>query len=274
MREVRVRYKHSLLGIGWAVAMPLSMMLVFTFVFTRIAPVQVGTIPYPLFALMGLVPWQLTANVLNVASRSLSDQRNLVTKVYFAREVLPLSAVLSALVDFAVALVLVGALMAWFGVAPGVAIVLAPLVRLVQLALCCGLALLVAGANLLYRDVQFVLQVGVPLWMFASSTVYPIPRTGTYWWLAWLNPMTPIIDAWRAALTGRELALAPEFGVAAGISVLLLFLCWRWFRRIEPRFGELALTRWGASAVVHARAPQRPRPRHSPARPAPSRCAS
>lgn len=240
MREVRVRYKHSLLGIGWAVAMPLSMMLVFTFVFTRIAPVQVGAAPYPLFALLGLVPWQLTAGILNTSSRSLSDQRNLVTKVYFAREVLPLAAVLSALVDFAVAFVLVAVLMAWFGVAPGVAIVLAPLVLLVQVALCCGLALLVAGANLLYRDVQFVLQVGVPLWMFASSTVYPIPRTGSYGWLAWVNPMTPIIDGWRHAMLGRDLTLAPEFGVAAAISVVLLVVCWRWFRRIEPRFGELA----------------------------------
>lgn len=237
-REVRVRFKHTLLGFGWAIAMPLSLMLVFTFVFARVASVQTGGVPYALFALIGLVPWQLHANIINGAARSLSDNSNLVTKVYFAREVLPLSVVLSALLDFAIASTLVAALMAHYRVLPGASIVFLPLVFAVQLCLGVALALLLSALNLLYRDVQFILQVGLTLWMFASSTIYPIPHSGSMAWLAWVNPMTPILDGYRAALLGGE--LPPALSVAAGVSALLLVVCWRWFRRVERLFGELA----------------------------------
>jgi ABC-type polysaccharide/polyol phosphate export permease len=191
MREVRVRYKHAVLGIGWALIMPLSLMLVFTAVFSRVASVQTSGVPYALFVYVGLVPWQLHANIINGGARSLSDNSNLVTKVYFPREVLPLATVISAL-------------------------------------------------NLLYRDVQFILQVGVMLWMFASAVVYPIPATGELAWLVWLNPMTPILNAWRGAVIGGTPVLTPAFGVAAALSVVLLLACWRWFRRVERVFGELA----------------------------------
>lgn len=240
MREVRVRYKHTILGLGWAIALPVSLMLVFTFLFTRVARVETGGVPYPLFVFLGLVPWQLHSNIVSGAARCLSDQRNLVTKVYFAREALPVSVILSSLVDFAVAMLVVGGLMAWYGVAPGPGLAFAPVVLLVQLALGAGLALVVSAANLLYRDTQYILQVGLQVWMFASSVVYPIPRTGGLKWLAWLNPMTPILDAWRACLVGPKFHVAPEFGLASLISVLLLAVGWRWFRRVERVFGELA----------------------------------
>ncbi|MBX3475409.1 MAG: ABC transporter permease [Planctomycetes bacterium] len=239
-REVRVRYKHTVLGIGWALALPVALMLVFTFLFTRVAKVDAGGLPYPVFVFLGLVPWQLHANILSGAARCLTDQRNLVTKVYFAREALPLSVVLSALVDFAVAMTVLAALMAWYGIAPGPGLALVPVVLAVQLALATGLALVLSAANLLYRDVQYVLQVGLQVWMFASSVVYPIPRTGNLKWLAWLNPMTPILDAWRTCITGAHFGLAPEFGLAALISVVVLVAGWRWFRRMERVFGELA----------------------------------
>lgn len=240
MREVRVRYKHTLLGLGWAIALPVSLMLVFTFLFTRVARVETGATPYPLFVFLGLVPWQLHANILAGSARCLTDQRNLVTKVYFAREALPLAVVLSALVDFAVAMLVVGGLMAWYGIAPGAGLMLVPVVLGVQLALGIGLALVLSAANLLYRDTQYILQVGLQVWMFASAVVYPIPRTGGLKWLAWLNPMTPILDAWRACFTGTRFPLAPEFGLAAAISLLVLVMGWRWFRRVERVFGELA----------------------------------
>ena len=240
MREVRVRYKHAVLGLGWAIVMPLSLMLVFTAVFSRVAQVNTGGVPYALFAYVGLVAWQLHANIISNGARSLSDNSNLVTKVYFPREVLPLAAVLSALFDFAVAALLTAALMARYGVSPGPGLLLVPLILAVQLCLGTALALLLSALNLLYRDVQFILQVTMMLWMFASSVVYPIPATGDLAWLAWLNPMTPILDAWRSAVIGGSLSISPAFGVAASFSAVLLILSWRWFRRVEGAFGELA----------------------------------
>ncbi len=240
MREVRVRYKHTLLGIGWALAMPVSLMLVFSFVFSRVAGINTGDIPYPVFAFLGLLPWQLHANIIHQGARSLSDNRALVTKVYFAREVLPLSAVLSSLVDFLVASIVLAGLLAWYGLVPGVGILLVPVVLLVQVVFGVGCALLLSAANLLYRDVQYILQVGVTLWMFASSVVYEIPRVDGWEWLAYLNPITPILDAYRGLIADGQTSLAGEFWVAAGISLLTLVLAWRWFRHVERRFGELA----------------------------------
>lgn len=240
MREVRVRYKHALLGIAWAVIMPLALMAVFTTVFSRVASVQTGSVPYALFAYVGLVPWQLHANIINSGARSLSDNSNLVTKVYFPREVLPLSTVISALFDFAVASLLVVGLMAWFKIMPGPGLLLVPVILAVQLCLGVAMALWLSALNLLYRDVQFILQVAVMLWMFASSVLYPIPATGELAWLAWLNPMTPILDAWRGAVIHGSLTLSPQFGVAALVSLVALMASWRWFRRVEGVFGELA----------------------------------
>lgn len=240
MREVRVRYKHAALGIGWAVVMPLVLMLVFTEIFSRVAGISTGGIPYPLFAYTGLLAWQLHANIIHGASRCLSENSNLVTKVYFPRQVLPASVMLSALVDFAVASVLLGALMAGHGVWPGWQAAWAPAVLLLQLCLAAGLALFVSAANLFYRDVQFILQVGVQLWMFASSVLYPLPSQGVFAWVNLLNPMTPILDAWRFALLGAPPPRPEALAAAVGVSLLTLVLGWAWFRRVEARFGELA----------------------------------
>jgi lipopolysaccharide transport system permease protein len=240
MREIRVRYKHSFLGIGWAVALPLSLMLIFTFLFTQVAPLAHATLPYPLFVYLGLVPWQLHANIINNSARCLTDNRNLVTKVYFAREALPLSVVISALADFAVAALLLIGLVFFFPppAFPGAALLLLPLILSVQLMLDVGLALLLSAANLLYRDVQYIVQVCLTIWMFASSVVYPIPRGTGYDWLVWINPMTPILDAYRSVFEG--VALKPEFGWAALVSLIILIASWRWFRHTERVFGELA----------------------------------
>lgn len=240
LRIVQVRYKYSVLGVGWAVALPVSLMVVFTFVFSKVANVSTGDIPYPVFVYIGLVPWQFHANLITGASRSLIDNRSLVTKVYFAREALPLSHLLACLFDFAVASTVLAGLMVYFGVVPGAGLALVPVVLLVQVAFGVALALLVSAGNLLYRDVQYILQVGIMLWMFASSVVYPIPDVPQYRWLIYANPMTPILDAYRDLIVGGQVGFAPEFWVAAAISFALLAIVWRWFRHVERRFGELA----------------------------------
>lgn len=240
MRIVQVRYKYSVLGIGWAIALPVSLMVVFTFVFSKVANVNTGAAPYPIFVYIGLVPWQFHANVITGASRSLVDNPSLVTKVYFAREALPLSHLLACLFDFLVASTVLAGLMIYYDVAPGIGLALVPMVLMVQVAFSLALALAVSAGNLLYRDVQYILQVGITLWMFASSVVYPIPDTPAYRWLIYANPMTPILNAYRDLIVGGKVALAPEFWVAGVISFVTLGVVWRWFRHVERRFGELA----------------------------------
>ncbi len=238
-REIRARYKYSLLGAGWAVALPVALMLLFSVVFARVASFDTGGVPYPVFAYIGLLPWQLHAGMLTGGARSLIDNRALVTKVYFAREVLPLSRALAALFDFGVAALVLAGLMAWYGIVPGPGAWLLPLVLLAQIAFGVGLAMLVAGANLLYRDVQYVLQVVITVWMFASSVVYPLPREGWLGRLSYVNPITPFLDAYRFLLVGGHLD-AGELAAAAGISLFTLVAGWCWFRRVERCFGELA----------------------------------
>ncbi|MCZ7606847.1 MAG: ABC transporter permease [Planctomycetota bacterium] len=238
-REIRARYKYSLLGAGWAVALPVALMLLFSVVFARVASFDTGGVPYPVFAYIGLLPWQLHAGMLTGGARSLIDNRALVTKVYFAREVLPLSRALAALFDFGVAALVLAGLMAWYGIVPGPGAWLLPLVLLAQIAFGVGLAMLVAGANLLYRDVQYVLQVVVTVWMFASSVVYPLPREGWLGRLSYVNPITPFLDAYRCLLVGGRFDPG-ELAAATGISLFTLVAGWYWFRRVERCFGELA----------------------------------
>ncbi len=240
MREVRVRYKRTFLGIAWALILPLALTAVFTFVFARVATIDTNGIPYPVFALAGLTPWQFHVNLVNQGSRCLIDRRDLLTKVYFAREVLPLSVVVSSVVDFTVAMTVVVGVMAWYQVIPSSGIFMLPVVFLVQVAFGLGFIFVVSAMNLFYRDVQYILQVVITLWMFASSVVYPIPMDGWLQWLVYLNPMTPILDAWRQVLLGGDWMLPYTFWIATGISLVLLLVGWRWFRRVEGRFGELA----------------------------------
>ncbi|MCB9896120.1 MAG: ABC transporter permease [Planctomycetes bacterium] len=239
-REIRARYRYSLLGAGWAVALPVSLMLIFSVVFSRVANFQTGGIPYPVFAYAGLLPWQLHAGILTGGARSLTDNTVLVTKVYFAREVLPLSRVVAALFDFLIASVVLAGLMVWYGITPGPGAALLPLVLLMQLSFGVGLAMFIAGANLLYRDVQYVLQVGITVWMFASSVVYPLPRQGALGWIGYFNPITPILDTYRALLLGAPAPHMGQLAAAVAISAATPIAAWLWFRRVERRFGELA----------------------------------
>ena len=239
-RDLIVRYRSAIFGIGWAVAAPVLQMAVFAVIFTRVVRVDTG-MPYPLFALTGLVAWTLTASALRAATVSLSGNAALVAKVYFPRAVLPLASVVVAFVDFCVALVLVVALMAWYGVVPGPAALLLPVVLLVQLAFTTGLALALASANLYWRDVRYVFEVAVTVWMFATAVVYPVRGIGgTLGAVFALNPMTPIVEAYRDVLLRGVAPDWSRFGWAAAIAVAMLAAGTLLFRRAEPRFAEVA----------------------------------
>jgi len=247
-RDLRVRYKQSLLGAAWAVLLPLAMMLIFTFVFTRAVKVVGGmdiSMPYPLFAYIGLVPWAFFSSALNGSVNSLTANRNLVTKVYFPREVFPLSSIGSAFADFCVASAVLVGLIAFFHLTtewtfqPSVAVLFVPVVLLVQIVLTCGLGMLLAMANLFYRDVRQVFSVAIQLWMFLTCVVYPIRNDGTWWGiLAVCNPMTPIIQSYRECIVHGRLPLGGAFLAACASAVSLCLVGWWLFRRLSHKFAE------------------------------------
>ena len=247
-RDVRVRYKQSLLGIGWAVLLPLSMMLVFTFVFTRAidaASVLDVNMPYALFAYTGLVPWMFFSMSLGGCVNSLVANRNLVTKVYFPREVFPLSSIASSFVDFCMAMTVLGGLMVYFHLrsdwtfVPHMALLFLPVVILVQIVMTVGLGMLLAMANLFYRDVRQVFSVAIQLWMFVSAVVVPVPQDGsTLARLIALNPLVPLISAYRDCIIHGQWPDTGGFVYAASVAVGLLMGGWYCFRRASFRFAE------------------------------------
>jgi ABC-type polysaccharide/polyol phosphate export permease len=237
-RDLLLRYKHSIMGFGWAVFMPVANMLIFTMVFTRVARLDTG-VPYAIFAFVGLLPWNLFASSLRFATVSMTNNVELVTKVYFPREVLPFSAVLTALVDFLVGATVLIPLMIYFRIELQWTVLLIPVIVLVQLIFTAALALLTSMGNVFYRDVKHIFEVVLLLWMFATSVVYPVERIGgTLGRLLQLNPMTPIIDAYRAVILRGEPPRAGPFLVATVISIAALVAAWLIFHRAEGRFAE------------------------------------
>lgn len=238
-RDLLLRYKQTLLGFGWAILVPALHMLVFTAIFTRVVRLETD-VPYPIYAYAGLLPWTFFASALTFGATSLTRDVSLVTKVWFPREIFPFAQVLVSLVDFLVASSLLVALMFAYRVAPGIEIVALPVILAIQIAFTAGMALLLALANLLYRDVKYILGIGLTVWMLLTSVVYPVERIGGRLaeWLM-LNPMTPIIDAYRAVLLRGEWPSLGPLAYAAVVSVAVLAGAWTAFHRTEPYFAEL-----------------------------------
>ncbi len=237
-RDLLLRYKQTVMGFGWAVVMPVVNMVVFSVIFTRVAPLATP-VPYPVFAYVGLLPWNLFAGSLKFAATSLTGNTTLVTKVYFPREVFPFSAVLVSIVDFAVAASVLAALMVYYGIGVSRAIVFVPVIIVVQIAFTAGVALLLAMSTLFYRDVKYLFDIVLTVWMFATSVVYPVDRVGgRLGFFLQLNPMTAIIDAYRSVLLYGQLPAAGPFGWAAAVSIVTLGGAWLVFHRAEFRFAE------------------------------------
>ena len=237
-RDLMLRYKQTIMGFGWAVFMPLLNTIIFSVVFIRVAPLDTG-MPYPLYAYCGLVTWNFFASSLRFAVSSLTANSNLVTKVYFPREIFPFSSVIVCLVDFAVGSIPLVLFMAYYGVAVGPTVVLLPVVVIVHVAFTAGIALLLAMANLFYRDVKYLFEVILTLWMFATSVLYPIKMAGGRLAdILQLNPMTPIIEAYRSILLRGEAPDPVPFALASVIAFATLAIGWVVFHRAEFQFAE------------------------------------
>jgi len=237
-RDLVLRYKQTVMGFGWAIFMPLVNTIVFTLVFTRVAPVDIG-LPYPIYAYLGLLAWNFFASSLRFATVSLTSNGNLVSKVYFPREIFPFSAVGVALVDTAIgATVLIG-MMVYYQITPGWPLLALPIVIAVHVALTAAVALLLAMGNLFFRDVKYLFDIVLQVGMFATSVVYPIERVGgSAGALLALNPLTAIINAYRAVLLQHTWPAPAPLAAAAAFSLAALAGAWVLFHNGELRFAE------------------------------------
>jgi lipopolysaccharide transport system permease protein len=237
-RDLLLRYKQTAMGFGWALMVPLLNTAIFSIVFMRVT--QVNTrVPYPLFAYSGLLAWNFTASALRFSVTSLTAYPNLVSKVYFPREIFPFAAVAVSFVDFAVASTVLIGMMMYYHVAPGFGLLFLPAVLVVHAAFTAAVALLLAMANLFYRDVKYLFDVVLTVWMFGSATVYPTDAMhGAAGTLIKSNPMTVIIEAYRSILLYHSIPDLTAFAAVAAVSFLLLPVVWITFHRSEFQFAE------------------------------------
>lgn len=237
-RDLKVRYRQTILGAVWVIGQPLLGMLIFTFVFNRIAKITTD-LPYGVFVLSGLLIWNFFANAALQAGNSLIGQSFLISKVYFPRLAVPLGSVAVQLVDLFVSGLLLAALMLWYRVAPGVTILLLPLAILLAFAYALGVGLWLAALNVQYRDIRVVIPFVLQIAMYATPVVYPLEQLPEkYRGLAMLNPLTGLVQAFRSSLFGTAIEpvlLATSVAVAAVLLVSGLF----YFRRMERLFADV-----------------------------------
>jgi lipopolysaccharide transport system permease protein len=238
-RDIKIRYKQTLLGAGWAIIQPLMAMVVFTIFFGKLAHVPSDGLPYPVFSLAALVPWTYFASALSAGSASVGSYQRIISKVYFPRLLIPIAAVLSPLVDFAIAFGILVALMFWYGIVPGPALIWLPALMLLAVATAAATSVWLSALNVRYRDVRFVVPFVVQIWMFATPVAYPASLVPEKWRALYgLNPMAGVIEGFRWALVGgpapglMTLVSALVVAVALGGGVL-------YFRSVEGTFADL-----------------------------------
>ena len=238
-REVRVRYKQSALGIAWMLIQPIAATLIFSVVFGRLAHLPSEGMPYPLFVLAGLLPWQLFASSLTRSTGSLVGNANLLTKVYFPRLIIPLSAALAGLVDFSIALLPLIAVMLYYGVHPGWQIITLPVFAALALLAAVALGLWLSALNVRYRDVQVALPFIVQIWLFASPVTYSATLVpgGTSQLIYELNPLASIIEGFRWSFAGGAAPGLPLLGAAALLLAILIGGL-VYFRAAEKTFAD------------------------------------
>ena len=238
-RDVKVRYKQTLLGVAWAVIQPLLTTLIFTLFFGKLAGVPSDNIPYPIFAYTGLLLWTFFANSLTNSGNSLVGSSNLITKIYFPRMVIPGAAVGAALVDFVMAFLILLGLMLYYGVAISWSIVLLPVPIVLTILLAVGVGMWMSALNVKYRDIRYALPFLIQIWMFASPIIYPLSLVPQKWrWAMALNPLTGIIENFRALLFGRALDW-PLLALSTVITLSFLVYAAYDFRRMERTFADI-----------------------------------
>jgi lipopolysaccharide transport system permease protein len=239
-REVKGRYSQSLFGIAWAIAQPLATMAVFTIVFSRLAKMPSGGVPYPIFAYAALVPWFFFSNSVASGTLSLITYRNIVTKTYFPREIVPLAQVCSRLIDFGAAAALYALLMVYYRIALGPWVLMAPVFFAMLIVFTVGLTFATSAMNVFYRDVNPVVQIALQLWLYLTPVAYPLAAVSARFRpLFMLNPLTAIVEGFRSSIVfGR----APDWTLVATSAVMTLGLfttAFVAFKRMDKYFADV-----------------------------------
>jgi lipopolysaccharide transport system permease protein len=241
-REIRVRYKQSVLGAAWAVLQPLALMLMFTFVFSQIARIPTDQ-PYPIFSYTGLLPWTLFATSISFGVNSLINNMNLVTKTYFPREVLPFGVIGAALFDFLIASSIFVLLMVYYQIPVTIHFLWIPVFIIIQIFLMLGVILIGSALTVFYRDVRYVVPLGIQLWFYATPIIYPIKMVEEnlpqYRSLYALNPMVGIVQSYRDVILEGVPPNFTDLGIAAAVSVTLFIVAYIIFKRLEVLFNDL-----------------------------------
>jgi lipopolysaccharide transport system permease protein len=240
-RDVKVRYKQTVLGVAWAVLQPLAMMIAFTLFLAQLPGIASPDLPYPLFVFCGLLPWTLFVNAITSAGQSVINNQALVTKVYFPRLIIPAAAAGAGVVDFLIGFGLLCVLMAYFGMMPGAGVLFLPLILLLLVITAIGVGTLLSALTVAYRDFRYVIPFGVQLWMFLTPCIFmqaeQVMSPAVRRWIP-LNPAYGLIDNFRRSLLAQELDLY-SLAVSGGVGALLLVLGSFYFRKVERNFADI-----------------------------------
>lgn len=239
LRDIKVRYKQSLLGVAWVVLRPLITMAIFSVIFGRLAGLPSDGAPYPIFVLLGLIPWGFFSGTLSTSSASIVAGSNLISKVYFPRVIVPMGSALSQMVDVLVSLVLLVIVMLFYGIMPGTAVLTLPLLLVFIAITALGPGLFLSALNVKYRDVGHIVPFFVQVWMYVTPVIYPpsfIPER--YRWLLYINPMTGAVEVFRAAFLPAKTVDLQLLGVSAAISVAMFIFGLYYFRSVERTFAD------------------------------------
>jgi lipopolysaccharide transport system permease protein len=238
-RDIKIRYKQTLLGAAWAIIQPLFAMLLFTLLFGKLGKIPSDNIPYPLFAYAGLLPWTFFANAVTNSGNSLVGSTSLITKVYFPRMIIPAAAVAAGLVDFLIAFLLLIPLLIYYRISLTLNLLMLPLFFILTTVLALGVGMWMSALNVRFRDVRYALPFMIQLWLFASPVIYPLSMVPEKWkWILSLNPMTGIIEGFRASLFGKPF---PWQTIVVSTVLTLIVLVWSAyaFQRVENTFADI-----------------------------------
>ncbi len=239
-RDIKVRYKQTVLGAAWAIIQPFFTMVIFSLFFGRLAKIPSDGIPYPIFSYAALVPWTFFANGLANSSNSLVNNANVIKKIYFPRLVTPIATVMSGAVDFVLAFVVLLAMMAFYGIAPTANIVWLPLLLLLAVATSLGVGFWLSALNVQFRDVRYAIPFLVQAWLFATPIAYPSSLLDEPWrTLYGINPMVGVVEGFRWALLGTDTAPGPIILVSSVVAVARLVSGAFYFRRLEKTFADV-----------------------------------
>lgn len=239
-RDIKLRYKQTVLGAGWAIIQPLFTMIVFTLFFGQMAKMPSDGIPYPIFSYSGLILWIYFTNAISFAGTSLVTSSNLISKVYFPRLIVPTSATLFGFIDYAMAFIVMGLLMAYYNFVPGITILMLPIILFMTWMLAAGVGYWLSALNVKYRDIGYIIPFFIQLWLFATPVIYPLSIvTGKYSFLLSLNPMSGLVEAHRQVILGYSDINFLSLGLSMVLIILIFLSGMFYFKRVERYFADI-----------------------------------